>query len=303
VGYLAKKNTAKKAAAATGPVGFDAGDEAWHTAGRAIAAAIIHEAALDLNLKNKFSDINRAGRKMMVASAVAGALTSVDTMLWIQEVSGRKWHVWLGAATMDGRLSKDWLSEVHVGPNQVQIHTPQYFMKDGTMLKVKLHDQFRTAVFERMAAGSPREPGDALALSRRTCSASGVGDTEVQRIAGTETFGGSSLVPLAQLTKDFVSGTFGFPPLGTGENSWRYGLGLPSAWSQNWAEITFGPGTAANGTGAAISGSITVSPCDVRGPDTMAAAAARFFWNRVSGTLKNADAQVALVPPASFGVA
>jgi hypothetical protein len=35
----------------------------------------------------------------------------------------------------------------------------------------------------------------------------------------------------------------------------------------------------------------------------MAAAAARFFWNRVSGTLKNADAQVALVPPASFGVA
>jgi hypothetical protein len=120
MGFLAKKATEKMAAAATGPIGFDAGEARWHTAGRPIAAAIIHEAALGLDLKNKYSNVHRPGRQKMLAGAVAGAMTSVDTTLWLNEVGSRRWQVFLGVATLDGRISKDWLCEVRVGPTDVQ---------------------------------------------------------------------------------------------------------------------------------------------------------------------------------------
>ena len=95
MGYLAKKK--QKAATATGPIGFEVDDSICHTTGRLTAAAIIREAALDLNLKGKYSDINKSGRQPMLAGAFAGALRSVDTVLWIHETGSKTWEV--GSAT------------------------------------------------------------------------------------------------------------------------------------------------------------------------------------------------------------
>jgi hypothetical protein len=269
MGYLAKKNTEKKAAPATGPIGFEFDSSTWHTTGRVTAAAIIREAALDLNLKGSYSDINRSGRQNMLAGAIAGAMTSVDTVLWIHETGGMTWEVWIGAVTLDGKMSKDWLCAVTVRANTVEIRTPQYFTKDGAMLKAKFHDQFRTAVFERMAIGSTREPGDSLALSRNTIARSGVGDMVEPICQGADNFSGSSTLPVETLAQDFVTGKFGFPPIEARENYWRYGLGLPSGWAENWAEITFRPDAVPNG-GTLINGTLRLSGTGSRGVQTIA---------------------------------
>jgi len=302
MGYLAQKNTEKKAASATGPLGFEVDDARWFTTGRVTAAAIIREAALDLNLKGKYSDINRGGRKPMLAGAIAGAITSVDTVLWIHETGAKTWEVWIGAVTLDGKLSKDWLCAVTVHSNAVEIRTPQYFTKDGTMIHAKLHDQFRAAVFERMAIGSTREPGDSVALSRNTIARSGVGDLVEPLGQGTDHFSGTSTLPVETLVQDFASGKFGFPPLEIGENHWRYGVGLPSAWAENWAQITFGSDAAANG-GTRIDGTLSLSGTGSRGVQTIATSSARAFWERTVGTLRFRDPAVVLVAPSRFAVA
>jgi hypothetical protein len=302
VGILAKRNTEKKAAAATGPVGFDAGDEGWLTAGRPIASAIIHGAALDLDLRAKYSNINRSGHQNMLASGIVGAISSVDTVLWLHDLSNRTWQVSLGAAALDGKVSWDWMCEIRVNPGQVQISTPKYFMKDGTMLKVKLHDQFRAEVFERMAAGRPRVTGNAVGLSQHTFAAAGVGDATVTQFRGTEAFSGSSLVSIDKLTKNFMTGKFGYPPTEIGENRWRYGLGLRGGWDQNWGEIAFEPG-AADGRDIKITGSITLTATESRGISTIAAVSAKYFWERIAATLRAEDADVTLVAPPTYAAA
>ncbi len=153
MGMLAKKATEKKAALASGPVGFPTQDDAsWDLVGRVRAGAIIREAALDLKLKGKYSNVNKAGRHNMIAGAVAGAMTSTDTVLWVRETGRRTWQVWIGAAAINGNLSMDWLCDIRVDPGKVSIATPKYWSENGTMLKVTLHDEFRRNVFEHMAA-------------------------------------------------------------------------------------------------------------------------------------------------------
>jgi hypothetical protein len=293
MGMLAKKATEKKAALASGLVGFPTQDDAsWDLVGRVRAGAIIREAALDLKLKGKYSNVNKAGRHNMIAGAVAGAMTSTDTVLWVRETGRRTWQVWIGAAAVNGNLSIDWLCEIRVDPGKVSIATPKYWSENGTMLKVKLHDEFRRNVFERMAAGRAREPGDSVALSKWAMAKSGLNDLIEPLGAWTDEFGIESSTAFEQIALDFFSGGFGTPRLGCGDGRLRFGLGMPDGWPENWVEMTAKP---LEDDGVHIDGLVTVSGTGAKVTQLCAIQAALTFWERLQVIMKARDPKMAVV--------
>jgi hypothetical protein len=297
MGYLAKKATEKKVAVATGPVGFPTQDDAsWSVRGRVRAAAIIRGAALDLKLKHAYSNVNKTGRNPLLAGAIVGAATSVDTILWMRETGRRSWEVWLGAVSVNGDMSVDWQCEVIVNPGQVSISTPKYFTRDGTMLKEKQHDQFRQMVFERMAAGAPREPGDSIELSKYSMATSGVSDLVEPLGALVDEFCIESAKPLEQVGMDLFSGGFGSPQLECTDGRFRWGLGLPTGWAGNWVELVAKPKA---GEGVRMDGRFTLSGEGSQVSQIVATEAARWTWGRLVAVTKFRDPDVVVVAPPS----
>jgi len=299
MGFIAKKNTERKAAPATGPLGIAVENASWRATGRVTAGAIVREAALGLNLTSKYSNINRAGHSNRLASGIAGAITSVDTVLWMKELGPKAWQVTLGAATIDGHISVDWQCEVHIRPSEVELRTPQYFTRDGNMIHAKLHDQFRATVLEQMALGTTRAPGDGAALSRHTLARAGVGDVISSAGKCDDKFQAISSRPLEEVASNLANGTYGFPLIENGENRWRYGLGLPVAWSENWVEVIL---RTDNAGGTIVDGTISLGGAGSRAVQIVATRSATASWRLFSLLLKSRDQNVVLEPPTRIAV-
>ena len=238
MGMLAKKATEKKAALASGPVGFPTQDDAsWDLVGRVRAGAIIREAALDLKLKGKYSNVNKAGRHNMIAGAVAGATTSTDTVLWVRGTRKRG----SGAAAINGNLSMDWLCDIRVDPREgLDCHAE-------VLVGERHHAQGEAA--RRVPPECVRAHGRRRGCANRDSVALveiGHGQIRAQRPhwtlgVWTDEFGIESSTPFEQIASIFFSGGFGTPRLECGDGRLRFGLGMPDGWSENWVEMTAKP--------------------------------------------------------------
>lgn len=284
---LSKRATARRVQAAIGTSAVPGTDQGpWRATGRLVADAIIRQAALKLSLAGTRSDSNR-GR----ANIISSAILSSSTIMFIETSDTAVWRVTLGSITVDGELAIDWQSKIIHGNGEVEVRTPQYLTVDGTLKHGGLHDEFRRNVLAALAtgeAGSRTEESEISIISLETAQV-----TETLKPTGEcqDSFRFETMKPAERVRQ--IVGSMGFPLLTGGLNDWRFGLGLPDSWPDNWVRLTLDD----PGNKRVLDGTITLSGTRPRTDLVMATHAAGAAFRRLKSFLSFEEPDIAIAAP------
>ncbi|MGO9082582.1 MAG: hypothetical protein ACLQDY_26745 [Streptosporangiaceae bacterium] len=285
---LSKHYEGPRVLAVTGPSAVLAPSQGqWQNDGWLACDAIIRRAALTLDETSTRTHIEQASRFIFGAP-------SDPSVLWLKVKNSHTWAVALGTVQPDGKVAADWTVEVALVPGQVEVTTPQYLAVGDSIKNGNLRDRLQAAALSGFANGVAGPADHEAEISTASLEPTPLISMTQLLGRGDHEFTIRTSKP-AEFVRQLITHEMGFPLLKSGQDTWRFGLGLPISWPANSAELELRD----PGSHRELVAKATVSATGPATQRLMVSRAGNVFYTRLKTLISHEDPAI-MVTPAKF---